>query len=220
MLYTLSALETTHYTTTTKTKMQEKPCKNCKTYFLPSKKTSEFCSTKCSNSYNGKKRQAEQSTWNLKKEAMKICDECNQLLPRGQFSKLDKYGHPDSPRKSTCKKCSHKLKERERRARSWRDDAKQTMINNCRQRSKAKGMECTITKEDIDIPESCPVLGIPLKKGGNFLGNSPSVDRVDNTKGYIPGNVQVISYRANAIKSDATKEELALVLEYVNKYPK
>jgi hypothetical protein len=42
--------------------------------------------------------------------------------------------------------------------------------------------------------------------------NSPSLDRIDNTKGYVPGNVWVISWRANDLKRNATLEELKLLV--------
>jgi hypothetical protein len=37
---------------------------------------------------------------------------------------------------------------------------------------------------------------------------SPSLDRIDNNKGYIKGNVEVISWKANIMKSNASPEEL------------
>ena len=73
----------------------------------------------------------------------------------------------------------------------------------------------SLTKEDIIIPDVCPVLGIPLQIGsGRPSANSPTLDRRDNSKGYTPENTFVISYRANSIKSDATPEELEKVLSY------
>lgn len=78
-------------------------------------------------------------------------------------------------------------------------------------------MEFTITEQDLELPERCPVLGIPLTigEGGKANPNSASVDRIDNAKGYIPGNVEVISLRANQLKRDATIEELEAVLAYM-----
>ncbi len=87
-------------------------------------------------------------------------------------------------------------------------------------RSLKFGIECSITKEDIVIPEYCPVLLIKLeRKYGNYGGQdaSPSLDRIDNTKGYVPGNVWVISQKANAMKSSATPKELQLFSEWVRK---
>lgn len=89
------------------------------------------------------------------------------------------------------------------------------MVAGAKCRAKRKGLEFSITEEDIDIPMICPVLGIPLKKNktSGFHNNSPSLDRIDNNRGYVPGNVRVISNRANMLKCDATIEELEKVLE-------
>ncbi len=42
---------------------------------------------------------------------------------------------------------------------------------------------------------------------------SPSLDRIDSTKGYTKGNIWVISNRANTLKNDATLSELKLLVE-------
>lgn len=72
------------------------------------------------------------------------------------------------------------------------------------------GYPCTITEQDVHIPEFCPLLGIPLFRGsrGIHCPNSPSLDKLVPALGYVPGNVLVISYRANSIKQDATLQEL------------
>lgn len=66
----------------------------------------------------------------------------------------------------------------------------------------------TLSMSDLDWPMYCPVLGIPLDWFATTrTDNSPSVDRLDSLKGYIPGNVAIMSWRANRIKNDGTKEE-------------
>jgi hypothetical protein len=76
----------------------------------------------------------------------------------------------------------------------------------------------SISPQDIHIPEICPVLGIPIVSSvGDASHNSPSLDRIDSSKGYVIGNVQVISQRANSLKSDATVEELELVVAHLRK---
>lgn len=76
-----------------------------------------------------------------------------------------------------------------------------------------------IDLSDIVIPKVCPILGIPLTKGVKRVpcNNSPSLDRIDSTKGYVKGNVQVISHRANRLKSDASLQELQLVMAHLQK---
>jgi hypothetical protein len=78
-------------------------------------------------------------------------------------------------------------------------------------------VEFSITKDDVFLPKVCPVLGIPLEVGtGNGpIGTSPTLDRIVPDKGYVPGNVAVISHRANTLKSDGTPEELLAVAAWV-----
>ena len=85
-------------------------------------------------------------------------------------------------------------------------------------RAKSKGIEFNIELSDIIIPEICPILGLPIKKA--IDGNrdlSPSLDRIDNDKGYIKGNIQVISFKANAMKLTADKSELINFANWVKK---
>lgn len=67
-------------------------------------------------------------------------------------------------------------------------------------------IEFSISIEDIKIPETCPYLGVKLDTSNK--DTSPSLDRIDSSKGYTKDNIQVISYKANRMKSDATEREL------------
>jgi hypothetical protein len=84
-------------------------------------------------------------------------------------------------------------------------------------RTRAKNKTAfSIKPQDILIPDVCPILGLPLSKGkGHARDNSPSLDRKVPSKGYTPENIQVISYRANMLKNNATVHELELVLAHV-----
>lgn len=67
------------------------------------------------------------------------------------------------------------------------------------------------------IPTHCPVLGLQFKLRIGKSGpcdTSPTLDRIDNRKGYVRGNVEVISWRANRIKCDASTSELRKVADY------
>jgi hypothetical protein len=87
-------------------------------------------------------------------------------------------------------------------------------------RAKKDGTPFTISTADIVVPTHCPVLGVPLviHRGRGVLRpdipNSPSLDRIDNALGYVPGNVVVVSYRANRIKCDASVSELLAVADF------
>lgn len=98
-------------------------------------------------------------------------------------------------------------------------DQTYSMFLNAKQRAKNKGLEFSITLTDIAIPDRCPVLGIQFGRGERrFADNSPSLDRVVTSLGYIPGNIRVISWRANKLKGDASLEELALIIDYMKKH--
>lgn len=92
------------------------------------------------------------------------------------------------------------------------------MHQRAKQRAKRLGREFTLEVSDIRIPELCPVLGVPLVvhrgKSGAFP-DSPALDRKDNTLGYTPDNVWVISQRANQMKGDASLAELKLFAEWI-----
>lgn len=85
-----------------------------------------------------------------------------------------------------------------------------------RRRAKDKGLEHTISVDDIVVPDTCPILLVPLSAyRGGFDRSSYSLDRIDSSRGYVPGNVQVISWRANVIKSSLTIEEVRRLLTYM-----
>lgn len=78
--------------------------------------------------------------------------------------------------------------------------------------------EFTITMSDLDWPTHCPILGLELDWFAETRQeNSPSYDRVDSTKGYVPGNVVIVSWRANRIKNDGTAQEHFAIAEWLNK---
>jgi hypothetical protein len=92
------------------------------------------------------------------------------------------------------------------------------MLTGARTRAKALGLEFNLEESDITIPETCPVLGMPLVFGRLTRNdNSPSLDRIDNTKGYVKGNVVVISMRANRLKNNGTLEELEALVAFYRK---
>lgn len=85
-----------------------------------------------------------------------------------------------------------------------------------RANSKIRNIECSISVEDIVIPERCPILDIELGPiGGKNRNNSPSLDRVDNSTGYVRGNVRVISNRANTLKGEMSINDVERLLTYM-----
>jgi hypothetical protein len=95
------------------------------------------------------------------------------------------------------------------------------MLSSAKGRAKKFNLPFSFTIADFDIPQYCPILGLELEVGDGRPGlNSPSLDRIIPNLGYVKGNVEVISYRANKIKSDATPEELQKIADYCSQRAK
>lgn len=129
---------------------------------------------------------------------------------------------------SHCKEChkkltsawnsnnKHKLKEYTlRQRRRAVEDPRYRLWLSSYTRACIKGLEHTIKVDDIPLPKTCALLGFQLdyriggRRGKNRIApNAASIDRIDNSKGYVAGNIQVISWQANRMKQDATPEEL------------
>jgi hypothetical protein len=101
------------------------------------------------------------------------------------------------------------------------DKQPQSMLRRARNRAKKNNIPFDLEIEDIIIPEVCPILGIPLihQKGGVF-DNTPSLDKIIPSLGYVKGNVAVISWKANVMKSNLSIDILESILSYIKKYKK
>lgn len=98
----------------------------------------------------------------------------------------------------------------------WRQaHVAQRLLTAAKSRAKRLGLPFDLCLEDIQIPEFCPVLGLKLAVSiSGKSDSSPSLDRIIPALGYARGNVLVISWRANQIKSDATPLELRKIADF------
>lgn len=171
----------------------------------------------------------------------KVCPMCNRDLPLEAYSKgTGMYGRRSICKE--CDRLLHntpEVRERRRLRRIERrktvvgyverekqvnlqrilvneDSYKKYLVRGAKQRASKQKIPFNIDYTDIVIPEYCPLLGIKLVKylgsGGKKHDDSPSIDRIIPSLGYIKGNVWVISDKANRIKSDTTIEELELLV--------
>lgn len=92
------------------------------------------------------------------------------------------------------------------------DTPVKALLSSAYQRALKKNIPFSITESDILIPSECPILKVPFEYGTAY---AMSLDRRDNSKGYIPGNVWVISRKANSMKSDATSDELRKFAQWI-----
>jgi hypothetical protein len=134
----------------------------------------------------------------------KRCTKCGEVKDFSEFSKdrSRKYGLY-----AYCKSCQALL---------YQDDPRKFMLRNARGRAAKKGIPFDLRLEDIHIPEKCPILGLKLGASGKCSGpSSPTLDRIVPEGGYVPQNIQVLSSRANMMKSDASPEELVAFSRYM-----
>jgi hypothetical protein len=151
----------------------------------------------------------------------KQCSVCKELKPLSCFGIRKSGGDGLNYR---CKNCQSKS-SRDSRSKNPMKTQIGTMVKKAKERSREKEIPFDIDIEYLmSIATShCPIFNVPLewscfrsnKKGP--LPNSPSLDRIVPNRGYVKGNVWIISHRANTIKSNASHEELALVAKAVSK---
>ena len=129
---------------------------------------------------------------------------------RGGHSSKEKY---DDYHKAYYQKNKKRISER-RKADLW--DGR---LMNAKARAKEKGLEFNLTRDFLDsiYCTHCPILGHRLSYGGTgkIVNRSATLDRIDNQKGYVIGNIQILSYQANRMKSNATDEELLKFARYI-----
>ena len=88
------------------------------------------------------------------------------------------------------------------------------MLIHLKNKSNGLGLPFDLSLGDVHIPDHCPVFGFKFVKGNTrgtkHGGNSksPSVDRIIPSKGYVKGNVVVISLKANTIKETSSLKEM------------
>lgn len=169
-----------------------------------------------------------------------FCTKCRNYYPIDHFELRWNHAHTEKNKvRSHCKKCrteESRIYHFTRRRRYSEEFAKEKIIHidrmkhdfdyhnrtillrQAKQHAKKIGVECTITIDDITVPNKCPILET------NFILHDKyytySIDRIDNTKGYIPGNIGVITRLANMMKNCASEKQLLLFSKNIKSYIK
>lgn len=166
------------------------------------------------------------------KRGLKYCYKCQKFRKKDNFfkNKINSHGL-----NSNCKPCVRKnyneyrgrnieifrKRGREKQRKFRETQPAKFLWLAMLSRAKQRGEACKIKLEDIVIPARCPVLGIEIfltpygsERKKENRDNAPSIDRIDNSVGYVRGNIIVVSHRANRIKNDATADELKKLAEF------
>lgn len=146
----------------------------------------------------------------------KNCADCGKSLPLKCFHK---NAQQTSGYSCYCKGCT-KERNKQKYSKSSEDHTwklKQT-LKASKERATRKNLEHTLTLEQLidlyPVDNKCPIFGIELQWGFP-KDSSPSLDRIDSSKGYTYENCQIVSNKANRLKSDATPQELELLVKYL-----
>lgn len=99
-------------------------------------------------------------------------------------------------------------------------------LTSLKRSAKVRGLEFNLEASDISslMVSECPISNVHLKYKrftniGKIGPNSPSVDRIDNSKGYIQGNIQIISAKINRLKGEnSIRELLTMCKQLINFY--
>ena len=127
------------------------------------------------------------------------------MVEQTQISACPVHGRPT--RRSECLKCnSAYMKAYMQQRRRCNPDKE--LWKRARARALKFDLPFSIEPKAIIIPIKCPAIGIPLIVGGRRTANSPSLDRIIPSHGYVIGNVRVISDHANRLKGSCTIEDL------------
>ena len=171
-----------------------------------------------------------------------LCKECKRARDRERYAKIknDPEFHAKKLEAGAKYRASHQEQIREysleynlrpdvvERKAEWNRETKRNrsihtrlldMISRAKFRAIEKAVPFNLTIEDIEFVDTCPILNIPLNwEGGPRVKNTPSLDRIIPEKGYVKGNVRIISNLANMMKSYASNEELQTFAKNINKY--
>lgn len=173
---------------------QDKVCRICKL----SKKLDEF--------------HKDRSAKSGKRSFCKDCARVRYDTNRSHYNRNKRAWYQDNQKKVKSQIRDAKNKRKKERPLSW-------ILERLKTGAKRRGHECTITVEDFPegIPTHCPVFGVPLAPTCSGSPWAPSFDRLDSEKGYVPGNVRIISRKANIIKNMGTAEDHEAIARWMRK---
>jgi hypothetical protein len=155
---------------------------------------------------------------------MKLCNECKQPNEFRKWRRvcivcdrkhaIERY----YTQKQNDPTFLQKHSEKERLNRRTPKGCQYALYSRAKSRAKRYQLDFNIVLDDIIVPERCPILGIPLVVSETMSDCSPSLDRIIPSVGYVKGNIQVISAKANTIKSNDSLDELEKVYLWMKNF--
>lgn len=139
----------------------------------------------------------------ITKVEYRVCRDCKKIWHVSKFRPM-KIGWPDTNdvrRNRCCRKCESEYQKKDKEK-----NPSGRLYKLAKIRARKNKLPFNITIEYIDSiwpkDNKCPITNREFKNGKNNKLNWATLDKVRNDKGYVIGNVAVISYEANALKAD------------------
>lgn len=131
-----------------------------------------------------------------------ICSYC------GTGRHITRHDHAVRLSKTRCKTCSNKNNHPQGEARQIRV----SWLNKFKTQAELRGLDWEINLDYCaDLLESqdykCAFSQVPIVAHGDFDKITASLDRIDNTKGYVLGNVQFVHKKINMMRGSLTVGE-------------
>lgn len=163
----------------------------------------------------------------------KVCGFCKKEKSYKDFRKLKRHGVAYKEGKgfcgrdkvlhfSNCFEC-----EKYKAEKRYEVNMIPQMLSNAKIRARKKNIPFNLTtkylREIWPKDMMCPVLKVKLvmgykKKLSMSKNYAPSLDRIVPSKGYIEGNVVIVSDLVNRMKQDASIEELEKIFKFFSNY--
>jgi hypothetical protein len=129
----------------------------------------------------------------------RVCKKCREYKPYPEFHK---HSGCVNGFNTVCKLCRKPVSKRN----YHKNSQEYNIWHRAKTRAKLKNIPFNIEISDIIIPEKCPIFNSYFEVGNHKT--CASIDRIDSTLGYVKGNIQIISNRANMLKGDANLKEI------------
>lgn len=147
------------------------------------------------------------------------CIKCEEEKEESEFLRSKRI-------RKKCKKClySEEVESRKNKMNGTESGdlfyVRKILLNTAKNRSKVKSLDFNLTLDDLVNVKNkvCPISGQSIiYKSGVDYKRSASLDRVDPNKGYISGNVNIISYEGNSLKNRNNLPSTIRIMKYIVK---
>lgn len=142
------------------------------------------------------------------------------ISPSANAARIERTRSANAEREARRKVDADFRRSSQAKVSQWfREDYRRGMLHRARAASKQHGIPCNLESiEDIPYVTRCPIFGVELVMGsGTNHKWSPSLDKIVPSKGYVKGNIIVVSHFANSIKSNAAPDQIMAVAKFYKK---